>query len=181
MYQLGCVLVVGVQHYYNIGTQLQGFTIAAFLVAAIAFIHLVLHDVFYTQAFAFSYCVVAAVIIYQHYVIHNIKWYLLICPFQCEGRIVCGQYNNYFLTVEHNYWAKVILIPKIRDKFGKIDNYFLVIFQLLLCYSLLTGIWRGLKARLNSQIDIGAGVLLLLRSLIQINHLAGRFIPVLVV
>lgn len=106
MYELRRILIIGMQHDDDISTELQRFPVAAFLVATIAFIGLMPDDVLNTKATALSYCIIAAIVIYKYHIVYYIKRNLFISTFKRQCRIISGQHNYYFLTVQHNELQK---------------------------------------------------------------------------
>ena len=61
------------EHDHDIGIDLQRFVVAAFLVPAVAFVFLMLDDVFDAKLPGDFDGVVAAAVIHQDHIIHNIK------------------------------------------------------------------------------------------------------------
>lgn len=76
--ELGGVLVVGVQHHHDVGAQLQGLVVAAFLVAAVAGVLFMHHDVADADALGFVHGAVGAVVVHEHHLIHEVEGDLVV-------------------------------------------------------------------------------------------------------
>src|SRR5690606_10362023 len=85
-------------------------------------------------------------VIYQHHVINNIKWYLLISPLQSLGGFIGRQYHYYFFVVQHT------IIGKSNTLAGKNEMYLPELSwppyspPLGAAYRLLSGCWMPCPA-----------------------------------
>ncbi len=99
--ELRGVLVIRVHHDDDVGTKLQRFCIAGFLIAAVAAVHLVNDDMANADALGHLNGIVGAFIVHEHYLVHHVHRYLAISALQRERGAVSGEDDDYFFTVEH--------------------------------------------------------------------------------
>ena len=87
--ELGGILVVRVQHDYNICIQLQGPVVAGFLVAAVSSVLGMDQDFLDAQFAGFLHGGIPAAVIGEDYFVHNVAGNLCVCLFQGFLCIVC--------------------------------------------------------------------------------------------
>ena len=99
--ELRGVLVVGVNHDDDVGAELEGFCVAALLVAAVAAVHFMDDDVTDADALGYFHGVVGAFVVHEHDFVHDVHGYLAVGALEGECGAVGGEYDDYFFTVEH--------------------------------------------------------------------------------
>lgn len=99
--QLGGVLVVGVQHHHDAGAQFQGLVVAAFLVAAVAGVLFMHHDVADADSLGFLHGAVGAFVVHEHHLIHKIEGDLVVGLLQGVLGLIGGQHHNDLFALVH--------------------------------------------------------------------------------
>ena len=99
--ELRGVLVVGVQHHHDVPAQLQGLVVAALLVAAIAAVLPMHHNVPDADPFGFFHGGIGTVIVHEHHFIHDVERDFVVGLLQGVLGLVGGQHHDHFLPLVH--------------------------------------------------------------------------------
>src|ERR1700722_13552402 len=99
--ELGGILVVGMQHDDDIRPQFQRLVIATLLVAAIAAVMVMFDDMGDSELMADVDRPVAAVVIYQYYLVYDIERDFSIGFTEGKLRIIGGEDNDQFFAFNH--------------------------------------------------------------------------------
>ena len=102
------VLVVGMEHHDDVRPDLERLVVAGLLVAAVAFVLIVLDDIFDAQLLGHLDRVVAAAVVDQDDVVDDVERDLVVSLFQRLLRVVGGKDDGYFQVLYHDVFLLFI-------------------------------------------------------------------------
>ena len=101
-YQFRGVLVIGVHHDDDVGTQFEGAVVASLLVAAVALVALMHENLFDTEPGSLLHGIVFAAIVGKDYLVDDVEGNFVVSLFQCPLGIVGGHDDNDFFILYHD-------------------------------------------------------------------------------
>lgn len=117
LYEFWSVLIVRMQHHHHVGAEFEGFVVAGFLVAAIAFVGLMPDNVPYAQVLCDLDSLVGRVVVNQNHLVHDVTRNLIVCLLQRPCRVIGREHHAYLTVFQHIELSKkkVYKITKIFD------------------------------------------------------------------